>query len=219
MRETIYWISNQVELIVELIMVVGEKRLPHRFTCQDGTTAEIKLLTAKDIPALRELYKELRAEERSRIREDVLNEHYEKRLTNQIKDENIFRIVAWQRGRIFASMTVERGFAHWLKHTCELRTVVHPDHRRIGIATHLLEEAIRYADSLDIEKLYINLMSEQTEAIRMAETLGFRFEAVLRDHVKDSFGTYHNIQVYSMDISSAKIAMEKLIQKIDEFME
>jgi len=198
-------------------MVFEEKRLPHKFTCQDGTKAEIKLLIKKDIPALRELYKELRDEERSRLREDVLNEHYEKRLANQIKDENIYRIVAWQHGRIFASMTVERGFAHWLKHTCELRTVVHPDHRRLGIATHLLEEAIHYADSVGIEKLYINLLPKQTKAINMAETLGFRLEGILKDHVKDGLGVYRDIHVYSMDLNAAHKAMEKLINKIDGF--
>ncbi|NQU06539.1 MAG: GNAT family N-acetyltransferase [Calditrichaeota bacterium] len=200
-------------------MVFEEKRLPHKITCQDGTKAEIKLLTQKDIPALRQLYKELRAEERSRLREDVLNEHYEKRLANQIKDENIYRIVAWQQGRIFASLTVERGFAQWLKHTCELRSVVHPDHRRIGIASHLLEEAIHYADSVGIEKLYINLLSEQIEGIKMAETLGFRLEATLKHHVKDGLGTYRDIQVYSMDLNAAHKAMEKLIKKIDGFTE
>ncbi|MDP8206570.1 MAG: GNAT family N-acetyltransferase [Candidatus Electryonea clarkiae] len=200
-------------------MVAEVKYLPQKFTCQDGTKAEIKLLTEKDIPALRELYKELSAEERSRLREDVLNEHYDKRLANQIKDENIFRIVAWQRGRIFASLTMVRGFARWLKHTCELRSVVHPDHRRLGIASHLLEEAIHYGDSIGIEKLYINLLSEQTAAIKMAEALGFRLEATLRHHVKDSLGAYHDIRIYSMDLNAAHKAMEKLIYKIDGFTE
>ncbi|MCF7811076.1 GNAT family N-acetyltransferase [bacterium] len=198
-------------------MVAEAKRLPHKFKCQDGTEAEIKLLTVKDIPALKELYKELKAEERSRLREDVLNEHYEKRLANQIKDENIFRIVAWQQGRIFASLTMVRGFAHWRKHTCELRSVVHPDHRRLGIATHLLEEAIHYADSVGIEKLYINLIPEQTKAINMAETLGFRLEGILKDHVKDGLGVYRDIQIYSLDLNAAHKAMEKLISKIDGF--
>ncbi len=200
-------------------MVADDRHVPHKFTCQDGTKAEIKLLAEKDIPALRGLYKELSTEERSRLREDVLNEHYEKRLANQIKDENIFRIVVWQQGRIFASLTMVRGFARWLRHTCELRSVVHPDHRRTGIASRLLEEAVHYADSLNIEILYINLLSEQTEAIKMAETLGFRLRATLKHHVKDGFGAYHDIQVYSMDLNAAHKAMEKLINKIDGFTE
>ncbi|MDP8228322.1 MAG: GNAT family N-acetyltransferase [Candidatus Electryoneaceae bacterium] len=200
-------------------MDAKESRLPRKIACQDGTEVEIKILHKNDIPALKDLYRALGAADRALLREDVLNEHYDKRLANQIEDENIYRIVAWQKGEIFASLTMVRGFARWRRHTCELRSVVHPHHRRLGIASNLLEEAIFHADSLGIEKLYINLQPEQIEAIKMAETLGFRMEASLKHHVKDSFGTYHDIHFYSMDLEAAQKAMGELMHKIDGFSE
>lgn len=200
-------------------MGVEQKRLPRKLTCHDGSTVEIRMLRKKDIPALKELYKALDETDRSLLREDVLGKHYDRRLAHQIEDENIFRIVAWKGGKIFASLTMVRGFARWRRHTCELRSVVHPAFRRLGIASHLMEEAIHYADALGIEKLYVNLQPEQVGAIKMAETIGFREEALLKHYVKDSFGAYHDILVYSMDLEATQKALRQLIQKIDGFSE
>ncbi len=187
------------------------KRFPHKVECRHGVTVEVRPLRAKDTPELKEFYDSLEPSERSLLRTDTKAEYFVKRIQRQIKDDDVYRLVAWHDDKIISSMSLLRGRANWTNHTGEIRVVTASKYRRYGIVMHLLEEISPYAESLGIEKLYVYLTPEQKAAIRLAKTIGFHREATLKDFLKDNYGLYHNVRIYSMDLEAAHKAMDELL--------
>ena len=71
----------------------------------------------------------------------------------------------------------------------------------------VLTEAI-FAQALEhgIEKMVAQMTIDQKGAIATFEELGFRPEALLRDHVKDRYGEKHDLLVYSHDVRRVPVA-------------
>lgn len=188
----------------------NRSRFPHKVKCRNDFEIVIRPLRIQDVPIIREFHKSLEPSDKAFLPEDILNPHYNKRVKRQIEDKFTIRLIAWHDEKIVAILEMYKKRQHWLQHTCILRAVCHPDHRRKGITLALMEEAIPFAEKMNIEKLYIELMPEQKGAIRFIKTVGFRREATFRDYVKDEYGTYHDVRVYSMDLEAAHKAMEAL---------
>ncbi len=188
-----------------------KKRYPHRVKCREGLEVEIRPLRAEDVPAMRELHKSLEESVRALLRENIVNPYYGQRVKRQLEDDHILRLVAWHDKKIVASLALHRARARWRKHTCEIRAIVRPDFRRFGITMVLIEESIPFAKAKGIEKIYVNLMPEQKAAISLVKHIGFRREATLKDHVKDEYGSYHDIRTYSIDLEAAHKAMDALL--------
>jgi RimJ/RimL family protein N-acetyltransferase len=65
----------------------------------------------------------------------------------------------------------------------------------------LTQEAFANALGLGIEKMVAQMTLDQKGAIATFEGLGFRPEALLRDHVKDREGRTHDLLVLSHDVA------------------
>ena len=72
-----------------------------------------------------------------------------------------------------------------------------------------LTDAI-FAQALDrgIQKMVAQMTIDQKGAIATFEELGFRAEALLRDHVKDRNGEKHDLLVYSHDVHEFQSQMD-----------
>ncbi|MBU0509075.1 GNAT family N-acetyltransferase [bacterium] len=197
--------------------MANNSRFPRRITCRQGLAIEVKPLLVEDIAVLRELHRALSESERALLREDVLDPHYESEIKRQITDEHVYRLVAWHKGKIIASVAMHRNRRRWMRHTTGMRVIVHPDYRRHGVALVLMEECIPYAQEYGIEKLYMHIMPAQQGAINLAKQFGFHREATLRDHVKDKYGSYHDIRVYAIDIQAAARKMEDLLSSFHDY--
>jgi RimJ/RimL family protein N-acetyltransferase len=63
-------------------------------------------------------------------------------------------------------------------------------------------EAFRLALSFGIEKITAQMTADQAGAIAVFETMGYRAEALLRDHVRDPEGKKHDIVILSHDVAN-----------------
>jgi RimJ/RimL family protein N-acetyltransferase len=72
-----------------------------------------------------------------------------------------------------------------------------------------LTEAI-FAQALErgIEKMVAQMTIDQQGAIATFEELGFKPEALLRDHVKDRNGAKHDLLVYSHDVAAFRSQLD-----------
>ncbi|MDP8206855.1 MAG: GNAT family N-acetyltransferase [Candidatus Electryonea clarkiae] len=191
-----------------------KKRFPHKIKCRNDLEVEIRPLRTKDIPLCHKLNLALDPTDRTLLREDILSPFYDQRVKRQIEDEFITRLTAWHNDEIVASLVMHRKRARWLQHTCEIRAICHPDFRRFGITVALMEEALPFAKEQGIEKFYISLLPAQKGAIKLVKNTGFRREATFKDHVKDEYGTYHDVRIYSMDMEAANKAMDQLFSEM-----
>src|SRR5207248_3373921 len=90
--------------------------------------------------------------------------------------------------------------AHWSQHVGELRVLISEEMRGKGLGRGLTEAIFAQALERGIEKMVAQMTIDQKGAVATFEELGFRPEALLRDHVKDRHGEKHDLLVYSHDV-------------------
>jgi L-amino acid N-acyltransferase YncA len=106
-------------------------------------------------------------------------------------------ILASESGAILGYSTVQPGLVRWTRHVAELRVVVGPGARGIGLGRLLLEFAFERALADGIRKVVARMPPSQTAAVALFKSLGFEQEALLRDHAVGADGTTHDLLVYT----------------------
>ena len=116
--------------------------------------------------------------------------------------ERIVTIVAERDGEICGYGSLHLGNAQWSQHVGELRVLIHESMRGKGLGRALTEGIFAQALDRGIEKMVAQMTIDQKGAIATFEELGFKAEALLRDHVKDRNGEKHDLLVYSHDVTA-----------------
>jgi L-amino acid N-acyltransferase YncA len=96
----------------------------------------------------------------------------------------------------------------WSPHLGELRVLVEPAARQHGLGRALIEQCFRKALDKNLRKLTAQMTVDQKGAITVFEELGFRGEALLREHVRDGEGNLHDIVILACDVDRAANQLE-----------
>jgi RimJ/RimL family protein N-acetyltransferase len=78
--------------------------------------------------------------------------------------------------------------------------LIAPEMRGQGLGRALTDSVFAQALEHGIEKMVAQMTLDQKGAIATFEELGFKPEALLRDHVMDRTGEKHDLLVYSHDV-------------------
>lgn len=89
----------------------------------------------------------------------------------------------------------------WQAHVGEMRVVVRPSHRGQGIGRHLIHEGLDLAAELELLKVSTEIMSSNDGALALFESLGFRREARLEDHVRDGEGNLQDLIILGRNVA------------------
>lgn len=117
-------------------------------------------------------------------------------------------LLADRDGVVQGYAAVDRGQLDWSPHVAELRVLVSGAMRGKGLGRLLTQEAFALALELGIEKMVAQMTVDQKGAIAVFEGMGFRPEALLRDHVKDREGKKHDLLVLSHDVARFQSQMD-----------
>ena len=104
-------------------------------------------------------------------------------------------LLAVKDGAVVGCGTLVRDPHSWSPHVGEIRMVVSQDVRGQGVGRALSQETFASALGAGLEKLSVQMTVDQQAAIALFESLGFKAEALLRDHVRDVDGKKHDIVV------------------------
>lgn len=113
--------------------------------------------------------------------------------------EDGLELVAEVDGRVVADLHAlrlpPRQFSHGLG---ELTIAVHPDHQGQGVGRRLFEEFLRIVreEMPDIHRVELFAWGENKGAIRLYESLGFRYEGTLPRRVRTDSGEWRDDVVY-----------------------
>ena len=102
--------------------------------------------------------------------------------------------------KILGYVVVDRGALAWRAHVAEIRVLVHPDARRIGLDYRLLQLGFEEAVRANVSKIVGRVTPEHHAARVMFEELGFHHESTLRQDVQDTAGRKHDLMIYSVDL-------------------
>ena len=127
---------------------------------------------------------------------------------NEIERGAIKSLLAVKGGEVVGCGTVVRDPHSWSPHVGELRMVVSIDVRGQGVGRALSQETFLLALGAGLEKLSVQMTVDQRAAIALFESLGFKAEALLRDHVRDIDGKKHDIVVLGHNISQFAAQLE-----------
>lgn len=120
----------------------------------------------------------------------------------------IVTVLALADGRIVGCAAIVTDRLSWSRHVGELRVLVLPALRSSGLGRALAQEAFALAIGRGMERLVAQMTPDQTGAISMFENLGFRAEALLRDHVKDRDGVTHDLVILGHDVARVQAQMD-----------
>ena len=87
----------------------------------------------------------------------------------------------------------------WSAHVGEIRLLVASTKRGAGLGRDLLEGIFTIAMERGIDKLTAQMTPDQIGSVMLFESLGFRAEALLKDHVRDRDGKSHDLAILAYD--------------------
>lgn len=180
---------------------------PQQALIKDGTIT-IRLMTAADRDLVLAFAQALPPHDLLFLRRDITKSDVVDLWLDDIQRERITTVLAECDGSLVGYATVDRGDVSWSPHVAELRVMVAAEMRRRGLGKVLTMEAFRIAVDRGVEKMIAQMTTDQEGAIAVFETLGFRTEALLRDHVKDREGHKLDLLMMAHDVDRFLAQME-----------
>ncbi len=127
---------------------------------------------------------------------------------NEIERGDIVSLLARKNGAVVGCGTLVKDSLSWSPHVGEIRMVVSLDVRGKGVGRALSQETFALALASGLEKLSVQMTVDQRAAIALFESLGFKAEALLRDHVRDADGQKHDIVVLGHNVAQVWAQLE-----------
>jgi L-amino acid N-acyltransferase YncA len=167
-----------------------------------GTAITVRLMTQADGPRLLDFARQLPAHDLLFLRRDITQQSAIDRWVRNIQEGTMNTVLAEDKEGVLGYSSLYRSDFDWSRHVAELRVLVAPRARKLGLGRILTHEAFNIALTLGIEKIVARMTLDQTGARTVFEELGFRPEAVLRDEVKDREGKTHDILVMANAVAT-----------------
>lgn len=182
-------------------------RYPKTVDC-NGVEIQLEVLGSLDTDELRAFTAELPELDLLFLSRDIREPKVIEAWSRSIESGDLHTIAARRASRIVATTAVVLDRYSWSAHVGELRILVSPDARRIGLGRTLIQEAFLMGLDLGLEKLTVRIVLGQDQAISVFEDMGFKTEAMLRDHVKDPSGETHDILILSHNVAGVISRMQ-----------
>ena len=175
---------------------------PKEKVLKDGSVVTLRPMVHEDEERLMEFFSGIPEHERIYLRNDVINPELIHQWVENIDYERVLPILAiTEDGRIVGNGTLHREGYSWNRHVGNIRLTVLPEYRRKGLARILVGELYANALTTDLEKIVAEIVFLQEDVRLSFNQLGFRTEAVLKDHHRDPRGKKHDVIIISNDIS------------------
>jgi L-amino acid N-acyltransferase YncA len=178
-------------------LVVYPKDVPLR----DGARVTIKPMTAEDASALLQLFLRIPPDERYYLKEDVTSPDVIWRWVKELDYGRALPLLTWVGNRIVADGSLHRPRSQARRHVGEIRIVVDPEYRSLGLGTFLMHELAVLARQNGLERLLFQAVAGKEEAaIGAARAMGFVEAGRLSHHAKDNSGDLRDIVLLEMPL-------------------
>ena len=180
-------------------MTAGAATYP-RIVSLDGGDVELRFMRAGDETAVLAFARELPPHDLLFLPRDIAQPKVLAAWVREIERDAMTTLLALRGADVVGCATIVRDPLSWSAHVAELRVVVARAARGSGLGRVLSTAAGELAVETGIEKLVAHMTPDQIGAVTVFETMGYRAEALLRDHVKDGDGRKHDLVILSLDV-------------------
>lgn len=177
-------------------------KLPRTVKLKDGSEVTLRAFERTDKDAFGRFTSKLDEHDLLFLRTDITDANVVDSWLDNIDAGRTVTVVGDRGGEIAGYGSLHMANSTWSQHVGEIRVLASSEVRGLGLG-QLLTEAV-FAQALDrgIEKIVAQFTIDQKGAIATFEELGFKAEALLRDHVKDRHGQKHDLLVFSHDVAN-----------------
>ncbi|MEQ8495486.1 MAG: GNAT family N-acetyltransferase [Gammaproteobacteria bacterium] len=162
----------------------------------------IRVMATTDGPALMHFARELPAHDRLYMRRDLTSQRGIDSWIHDIESGSIHSLLAEDDIGVAGFATIHLNELEWTRHVADIRVATAARTRRSGLGRLLAREIFNVALALDIEKLFARMTPDQEGARVLFQELGFTPEALLKDHVKDRDGHYHDLLIKGCSVQA-----------------
>jgi RimJ/RimL family protein N-acetyltransferase len=187
---------------------MNEPRTYPRHVRLDSGDIEFRLMSRADEANVLDFAKELPTHDLLFLPRNISQPKVLSAWINEIERGAITSLLAVKDGDVVGCGTLVRDPLSWSPHVGEIRMVISRDVRGLGVGRALSQETFALALGAGLEKLSVQMTVDQQAAIALFESLGFKAEALLRDHVRDINGRTHDIVVLGHNIAQFQAQME-----------
>ena len=182
-------------------------RYPKTIVCK-GEDIELALLDDIDLTVAKTFADQFSDYDLLSMNRDIQQPGVLKAWASAIAKGNIVSVGARRRGEILGTTAVVLDRNSWSAHVGEMRILVRPDARDMGLGRALIQESFLIGIDLGLEKLTVRMTLDQEAAIAVFEEMGFKTEALLKDHVKDKAGNSYDLLMLSHDVQAVNSKMQ-----------
>jgi L-amino acid N-acyltransferase YncA len=182
---------------------------------KDGRDAVIREATWDDLDQLHQFFCDLPAEDRRFLRRDVTQRSVLEYRFREMDAGRVVRLIAQVDGSIAADGALELDGHGWWEHQAEIRIVVSRPYQRVGLGTLMARELYFQAAEKKVTRVVARMLRPQTGAIKIFQSLGFRQEFVIPDHVHDMTGEWQDLVIMRCDMEELWNSMEALLHDSD----
>lgn len=173
-----------------------------------GANVELSRLKPEDAAELQAFAAGLPAHDLLFLRRDITQPKVVAAWVDAIRDSRLHSLAARADGAMVGCTAIVVDGLSWSRHVGELRVLVAPAWRGRGLGRVLIQACFAQALELGLEKLVAQMTVDQAAAIAVFEELGFRAEALLRQHVKDRDGVAHDLALLSHDVAEVQSRLD-----------
>ncbi len=183
------------------------ERYPRSIELESGNV-ELRLMQASDEAAMLEFANQLPRHDLLFLRRDISAAPVMAAWVREIEAGHTPSLLALRGGQIVGCSAVVSDPHSFSPHVGDVRVLLAPAERQHGLGRMLVQESFLLALSLGLEKLTAQMTADQEAAVQVFEDLGFRAEALLKDHVRDHDGSLHDLVVLSHDVQAVQSKMD-----------
>lgn len=186
----------------------SEVRSYPRRVMTEGGEIEFRHMTAADEAAVLAFAQKLPVHDLLFIPRNISEPKVLSAWIKEIDRGGLVSLLAIKDGIVVGCGTIVRDLLSWSPHVGEIRMVVSKDVRGLGVGRALSQETFALALGSGLEKIVAQMTVDQTGAIALFESLGFKAEALLHDQVRDLAGKTHDIVMLGHNVSKVRAQLE-----------
>ena len=135
------------------------------------------------------------------LRTDVTDAKVIDEWVENLKKGRTITVMAESGGELLGYASLHHNEVLWTRHVGEIRVLLKPEMRGFGLGKALANEVFAIAKDMGLQKVMVQMTTDQRGARGMVESLGFRPEALLADFVIGRDGRTYDLLIMSYDVT------------------
>lgn len=164
-------------------------------------TVTLRLMGRSDRESMVDFARTLPADDLLFLRRDITDPEVIDGWVHNVEIGRAVTVLAERGGELVGYSSLSLNAALWTRHVGEIRVLVSPDYRKLGLGRRLAYEVFAIAKDLGLQKMLARMTPDQKGARATLERLGFTAEALLHDFVLDREGKTRDLLIMSHDVA------------------